>query len=573
MHHISHFVASSLPCPLTDATQGQEKSEVPMVETSSRGCAVLAGIVASQEKRPTLNAVKKECIESRNAHREPVSLHNLRLLQGGTRLTQTSLDDNNGERNEMRLLQRKVVGKASRKLSRCCARESVLQGKLKLAELVSRLEKGELGRILKEEIDYRRETAKKIHEEAFTRRLLEHREQQKAQGSHEHERKIAAKQVASENEASVLTMKKGDKSWQVNCNEENESLRQEVESLKQQYKLDMRRWNIIRSENEQLKESLESSSSKSREEIHQLREDLFWALESQKQLKSELSELEASHAKELEMAHLDVSEENARLNERLDRQGKNAREEKEAHQIEVCKLSDELLRIQNSQQQIELQCCQLKTLHAKELENLTTKKHVDFQKDVEIAHLKDIIKNQADYIHTEKERIRLQLRAHLKEVQNLKKDFVQEQVSHKKDLSHILGRLEAVEMHRDDQVAYLAEQFEVLKLNTNESFHGRSSRLSVIEENLNIHPRENSRVSSCPRPKLKQPFEKTCSSNTFAGTLKRLQRAVKPENMTYILGKIEGKHDADIEAKVFGEIYIMTLSLGEMYYADTTGSY
>ena len=351
-------------------------------------------------------------------------------------------------------------------------------------------------------------------------------------------------------------------------NEEIDCLRQMVNSLNRQNKLGMLRWSSMRSENKLLKASLESANFSAKEEIHRLREELFWALQSQKQLKSELSELEASHTKDLEMANLDMRKKNVSLKERLDNQEERARNEKEAHQIEICKLSNELLRIQDSQKEMRIQPCQLKTWHARELKVLNAEKDNDGDKDDITARVTVLIKDQADHMLGEEEPTCRQLGAHFKTTSNLRDDYLNSLLSHKNDLLRILACLEALEIHHYKEVTSLAEQLTVLKLNTHDTHPEQSSCLSTIDEDVDIHTTEYSVITTCLRPEMKCPREKKGSLKTFAKTLKQLQYAVKPENIKYIVGKIKEMHEPDIEARVFEEIYHMTTLLGETYEAD-----
>lgn len=515
-------------------------------------------------------AAKGNRTENTSEEREVVAREKFRKLQG---LARARYNEATGEKKEVRTLHGSAGGEFSGKFSRCSAQKFVLREKLRHREQAHRLEKGFLCKMLDATEKSSLKVVQNLREEILGKCFLEQKirvERENLQAVHDKETNSLLRRaacVANEKESYILKLEWDDKSQQAMYREENDSLRQTIASLKEQNKLDMRHWGTVASENKKLRESLESSSFNYKEEIHQLREELFWSQESQKQLESELGELETSHTKELGMAKLEVSEENARLRERIDSQERSLRNEKEAHQIEVCKLSDELLCIQNSQRQMQLHSDALKTVHAAELESLTKKTHDYINNDSVIAHLNGIIKDQGDHIEGEKERIRQQLKAHFEEVRGLREAFVQAQESHKKDLLQISGCLEAADMHRAKEVAHFVAELEFVKSKKNEICQEPAFRLSSIEEDIDPCTTRTALRTARACLEHESSIELT-DLKSFATTLKRLQCAVKPENLKYIMDKIEENHDPDAEAKVLGEIYRMALSLGEMHEND-----
>ena len=510
--------------------------------------------------------VKSDRTGNMGEEREAVVREKVTKLQGEARLTPARHSDTTGEKQDVRSLHGRAVAKFSSKLSRCSAQKSFLREKLKNREQSYRLEKGFLCKMREAAETHSLKVVQSLREEILGKDILEQKirvERETLQAVHDKKIKTLLRRVASvasEKESYISKVELDDKSQEAMCREENDRLRQTIISLKEQNKLDMRHWSTVESENKELRESLESSSFKSKEEIHQLREELFWSQESQKQLKSELRELEASHTKELGKARLEVSEENARLKERINSQERSSRNEREAHQIEICQLSNELLRIQNSQRQMQSQLYEMKIVEA---ESLTKKTDDCINKDSVIARLNGIIKNQGDHIEEEKELIRQQLKSHFEEVRGLREAFMQAQESHKKDLLQISGCLEAADMHRATEVAHFVAELEFVKRRTNERYQEPASRLSCVEED--IDPCTTRKSLKTARACLEHD---SSIGQSFATTLKRLQCAVKPENLKYIMDKIEEKYDPDVEAKVLAEIYRMAVSLGEMHEND-----
>ena len=569
--------------------------------------------------------------------KDTIHLETIRKLEEEASLTKKGHEEAIEKANELQIAHARELDGLTTKLSNYCAENAVLGEKLRRQEQNSRAEKVELCNMLKEAEERHVQEVRNLEKGVLSRQEHQQKlrlERESLQAAHDKELESLSTKLTDESSKKVskmLAKEKQLKLRETKLIEENEELRGTIKKLEEKRELDARQFKekvdssikaqrdlkselsklqadhakeqekmmtelvdskikeaeladlkeVIRQqegfarseEEEQLREALESVDDKFREEIRQLREELFWAEESQKQLKSEISE---------------AFEENANLKERLHRHEQSSRDEKEelckmlkaaeeAHQMETRELSDELLRTKESQRQMKLESSKLQAAHAEEQEKMMTQTLDYFNKDAEIASLKDVIDKQEDHIQEEKERIRSNLKAHFEEVRGLKEEFVQTQESHRQHLHQILESLQTLELQRAKEVAHILEELDSVKkekkglmkgLTTELTFEldNHSNRvlgLPTIEEDPeSVSENELGNFRACLDKKtaLRSKY-----SQEFSGTLQKLQRAVKPENLKYIIDKIKKKRDSNIEAKVFGEIHRMSVVLGEIY--------
>ncbi|CAB9501494.1 Unconventional myosin [Seminavis robusta] len=343
---------------------------------------------------------------------------------------------------------------------------------------------------------------------------------------------------------------------------------------------------------ERLREAMDTAESRHREEVGQLREELFWTQENQRQLKSELSEMEASHAEELERTKIDclddfheTNEALTELEEKLERQERNFRDEKEelckmlnaaelAHEEELLKLNEEVQRAKENQRKIKSDSNKLQAAHAEEIEKMMTKTIDYYKKDAEIESWKDKTKRQEEQYKEEKERLRLWLKNHLEDVRTLKKEFEGEQESHIMHLLHVLAELEDMQTARDkaveDILVELGEMgkekdaaIEALKteLELKQSTPTEAAGLSTILEGDEMSKGE---INDLQERLAKSSTMRSAHFKEFNTTLHKLQMAVKPSNLKYILKKLRKQQDSTLETKVLTEIHRMSVALGEI---------
>jgi len=472
-----------------------------------------------------------------------------------------------------------------------------LQEKNKRQEENARAEKAELCNMLKEVEDHFAEDIRNLKEEVLREKEVQTKlrdEKQSLEVTHKKEilglkRKLLNefKTKSEEHDSAEAELKARIESQTV----ENERLMSEIKRLQAASKEEEEKRKAVVDSPEKDAEMLEL-----REEMRQLREELFWAQETKRQLESEISEIEASHEEEMNKLKqealggtFDYKEEAANLKEKIARQEQNTREEKEelckmlktaeeTHLAEMRNLETELSIAKESHRELKSEMQKLQATHAEELGKMMNKTLDYSTKGAEIESLQNVIKKQEGYIQEEKARLRGMLKGHFEGVRELKQEFVEEQAAHLDHLVSVVECLETISTQRNEEMTFLMEEIDAIKGEHDEVFESLTRELSMkqscptlsmglptIEEASEI---PSSEVSDLRSRLAQNSTLRSTHSKEFLNTLTKLQRAVKPENMKYIIDKISKKGDSEVQEKVFGEIHRMSVALGELFHME-----
>ena len=472
-----------------------------------------------------------------------------------------------------------------------------LQEKNKRQEENARAEKAELCNMLKEVEDHFAEDIRNLKEEVLREKEVQTKlrdEKQSLEVTHKKEilglkRKLLNefKTKSEEHDSAEAELKARIESQTV----ENERLMSEIKRLQAASKEEEEKRKAVVDSPEKDAEMLEL-----REEMRQLREELFWAQETKRQLESEISEIEASHEEEMNKLKqealggtFDYKEEAANLKEKIARQEQNTREEKEelckmlktaeeTHLAEMRNLETELSIAKESHRELKSEMQKLQATHAEELGKMMNKTLDYSTKGAEIESLQNVIKKQEGYIQEEKARLRGMLKGHFEGVRELKQEFVEEQAAHLDHLVSVVECLETISTQRNEEMTLLMEEIDAIKGEHDEVFESLTRELSMkqscptlsmglptIEEASEI---PSSEVSDLRSRLAQNSTLRSTHSKEFLNTLTKLQRAVKPENMKYIIDKISKKGDSEVQEKVFGEIHRMSVALGELFHME-----
>lgn len=346
-------------------------------------------------------------------------------------------------------------------------------------------------------------------------------------------------------------------------------------------------------ERENFSKMLQEAEEKHKVHVSELKEEVFWGQESQRHLKSELSELQAVHAEELEktkreaLETLNEDSKIASLKDQLEQQEhifKNEKDElcrmlreaEEKNRAELNALTVEIRESKESYQKLRSESNKMEAAHAEEMEKMMTEMFGSQEREGEIAKLKELLEEQERGFQQEKDDLYQEVRQHVEDVRALKAAFVETQEAHKDHLIVIMHTLESLEAERKEDMIEILSEFDVVRREKESKIDDleeqwvfeqvrqmRSSELSTIEED--VESTRSTELSSVRQVIEKHSSDMSKRSRDFNTTLQKLQMAVKPGNMKYIMEKVKKRNDMAAEAKIFSEIHRMSKFLGSIY--------
>lgn len=197
-------------------------------------------------------------------------------------------------------------------------------------------------------------------------------------------------------------------------------------------------------------------------------------------------------------------------------------------------------------------------------------------KNLEIMNLKDTLERQKRKARKEKESLEAKIRKirqnHRVEIEAFREEFVEMQDSHRAYLLNLMDMLESANSKRAADAALISKELDTIReikdhniqqLETELELARKSSHsktLPPIEEGLNSDELRFMRFKVEESTSLR--LER---SKEFKKILKKIQLAVKPENMKYIIDKVKKHHGSPVEKRVFAEIHKMAGILGDLY--------